>query len=91
MKSLAVNLIMKGKIKTTLARAKELKSVVERYVTYGKKTSPEVRKFLPNAAANKLVKDIAPKYKERSGGYTRIIKLPPRSSDAAKVAIIEWI
>lgn len=91
LKSLAVNLIMKGKIRTTLARAKELKSAVERYVTYGKKKSPEIRKFLPKAAASKLVKEVALRYKNRSGGYTRIIKLPPRGGDAAKTAIIEWV
>ena len=89
--------IMKGKIKTTIARAKELRSVAERLVTRAKRHQAhsaeyrELRKNLPKAAAQKLVKDIAPKYKERNGGYTRIIKLPPRKGDAAKMAFIEFI
>jgi len=100
LKSLAVALIMKGKIKTTIARAKELRSFAERLVTRAKRRSAmagpsaeyrELRKNLPKAAAQKLVKDIAPKYKERNGGYTRIIKLPPRRGDAAKMAFIEFI
>lgn len=100
LKSLAVNLIMHKKIKTTLARAKELRGVAERLVTHVKKHPPagglsaeyrEVRKILPKEAAAKLVKEIAPKYKERAGGYVRVIKLPPRMADAAKMAIIEWV
>lgn len=91
LKSLAVNLIMNGKIKTTLARAKELRSVAERLITHAKKHSPQIRKFLPKVAAAKLLKEIAPKYQERKGGYTRIIKLSPRAADAAKMAIIEFV
>jgi len=97
LKSLAVALITKGKIKTTIARAKELRSVAERLVTHIKRHQAqsaeyrELRKNLPKVAAQKLIKDIAPKYKERNGGYTRIIKLPPRRGDAAKMAFIEFI
>ena len=88
---------MHKKIKTTLARAKELRGVAERLVTHVKKHNSlpteyrEVRKILPKEAAAKLVKEIAPKYKERAGGYVRVIKLPPRMADAAKMAIIEWV
>ena len=92
LKSLAVSLIMKGKIKTTAARAKELRVFGERLVTRAKQSGyREASKFLPKAAARKLVKELAPKYMERSGGYTRIIKLPPRKSDAAKMAFIEFV
>ena len=91
LKSLAVNLIMRGKIATTLARAKESRIFVERMITYGKKHPSQVRKFLPQIAAIKLIKEVAPKYKERSGGYTRIIKLLPRSGDAAKMAFVEFV
>lgn len=97
LKSLAVALIMKGKIKTTMARAKELRSVAERLVTRVKKHQApsaeyrELRKTLPKVAAQKLVKDVAPKYKERNGGYTRITRLLPRKRDAAKMAFIEFI
>ncbi|KKT29599.1 MAG: 50S ribosomal protein L17 [Candidatus Giovannonibacteria bacterium GW2011_GWB1_46_20] len=88
---------MKGKIRTTLARAKELRSTVEGLVTHVKRHAApgaeyrEIRKFLPKAAAGKLVKEIAPKHKDRNGGYTRIIKLLPRSGDAAKMAFIEFV
>jgi len=78
---------MRGKIKTTLARAKELRGVAEKLVTRAEKSS----KFLSAEAAKKLIKEIAPKYRERKGGYTRIIKLLPRKSDAAKMAIIEFV
>jgi|SRR3989344_2779659 len=99
LKSLAVSLISKGKMKTTLARAKELRGVIERLITYVKRHSTtaksadyhEVNKLLPRGAAKKLINEIAPKYLERPGGYTRIIKLSPRQGDAAKVAIIEFV
>lgn len=97
LKSLAVGLITHGKIKTTVAKAKELKMMIERIVTQVKKHNTlfgeyrKIRKFLPNVAAKKLVKDIAPRYKERNGGYTRIIKTAPRAGDAAKMAIIEFV
>jgi len=97
LKSLAVNLIMHGKIKTTLARAKELRPFVERIVTHAKTHDTlsaeyrEVRKILPKEAAKKLVKEVAPKFKERNGGYTRIIRLGQRDGDAAKMAFIEFV
>lgn len=101
LKSLAVNLIMCGKIKTTLARAKELRPFAERLITHAKTHPPagghlsaeyrEVRKFLPKEAAKKLVKEVAPKFKERQGGYTRIIRLGQRDGDAAKMAFIEFV
>lgn len=97
LKSLAVNLIMHGKIKTTLARAKELRPFAERLVTHVKTHNTlsaeyrEVSKFLPKEATKKLVKEIAPKFKERNGGYTRIIRLGQRDGDAAKMAFIEFV
>ncbi len=94
-KSLAVNLIMKGKIKTTEARAKEIRRVVEPLITKAKKGDLSairiLSKFLPNAAAHKLTKEIAPKYAQRQGGYTRISKLGRRNSDSAPIAIIELV
>ncbi|MEK7503264.1 MAG: 50S ribosomal protein L17 [Patescibacteria group bacterium] len=96
-KSLAVALIDKGKIKTTLPKAKSLRPHIERLVTYAKKGVKEgagfrlLGKFLPKASAEKILKNIAPKYEKRNGGYTRIIKLSPRLTDAAKMAYIEFI
>lgn len=95
LKSLVVNLIMQGKIKTTEARAKEIRGLVERLITKTKKGDLAnirfAQKFLPKTALNKLVKEITPKYKERAGGYTRIMKLGQRSSDGAPVVFIELL
>ncbi len=97
LKGLAVNLFMNKKIKTTLPKAKELKKFAERLITLAKKGSApvlgyrNVQKFLPKAAASRLVKDIAPMYKNRTGGYTRIIKTPVRTRDAAEMAYIELV
>ncbi len=97
LKSLASNLILRKKIKTTLAKAKEMRPFVERLVSlakrydFGQNAHREVLKFLPKNAAAKLVKEVAPKYKERRGGYTRIIKLLPRKTDSARMAFIEFV
>lgn len=97
LKALAVNLILKGKIKTTLARAKSLRPFIEKMITHAKKSGAShaayaiLNKFLPKPAAQKLIKDIAPKYKARNGGYTRIVKLESRKGDEAKIAYIEFV
>ncbi len=94
-KSLVTALISKEKIKTTEAKAKELSSVVEKFITRAKKNNLASRKliakFLSPKIVKKLVDEIAPRYKERKGGYTRIMKLGRRKSDGAKIAIIELI
>lgn len=95
LKSLAVNLIMKGKIKTTEARAKEMRGLLDALITKTKKGDligvRYAEKFLPKAAAAKLFKEIAPKYKDRAGGYSRITKLGRRGSDGAPMVFIELI
>ncbi|OGZ34647.1 MAG: 50S ribosomal protein L17 [Candidatus Portnoybacteria bacterium RBG_19FT_COMBO_36_7] len=95
LKSLAVNLIMKGRIKTTEARAKEMRRLVERLITKTKNADLAgiryCEKFLPKTTVAKLLKEVAPKYKERSGGYCRIIKLGSRASDGAPLVYIELI
>lgn len=96
LKGLATALILRGRIKTTLERAKETRSLAERLITYAKKKSlimahREITKFINKTAAKKLVKDIAPKYSGRNGGYTRIIKLGQRSGDAAQMVYIEFV
>ena len=95
-KGLAANLIVKGKITTTVARAKEIRPVVERYVSMAK--TQQVAKLrlllsaLPKNAAEKLYYEIAPKYKDRKGGYLRIIKqTSQRFRDGAEMATIEFI
>lgn len=93
---LAGNFIMREKIKTTEARAKELKPIVERFVTYGKKQNVASLRLLiqklPKDAAQKMYYEIAPRYTNRKGGYTRITKvMKARKHDASKMAIIEFV
>lgn len=95
MKSLAFALVKKEKIKTTEARARELRPFIEKFVTRAKINNIANRRLvaarLGKLATQKLFAKISPKYKERKGGYTRIIKLPARKSDASKMAIIEFV
>ena len=95
LKGLGRALLLKEKIKTTEAKAKELRGVVERFITRAKKGDLHSRRLLLKSLSpqvvKKLVKDIAPRYKKRTGGYTRIIKLGLRKSDRAKMVIIELI
>ena len=94
-KSLARSLFLHGKMKTTEAKAKEISSYAQKMITKGKKNDISSRrilaKYFSKDLVKKLVDEIAPKYKERKGGYVRIIKLGPRKSDGAKMAIIELI
>ncbi|HOI60160.1 MAG TPA: 50S ribosomal protein L17 [Candidatus Pacearchaeota archaeon] len=93
--TLASSLVLHGKIKTTHAKAKELSPFIEKKITRAKKGDLAARRFLlKNFSLNivkKLVDDIAPKYIERQGGYTRVVKLGIRKSDGAKMAIIELV
>ncbi len=95
MKSLALSLILNGKIKTTDAKARELRPFVEKMVTSGKLSTIASRRALVSKVgvlgANKLVKDIAPKFADRKGGYTRITKLQARVSDGSLMAVIEFV
>lgn len=95
LKSLAANLILKEKIKTTQTRAKELRALVEHLISVAKKGDLSAQRLvvasLPAIARKKLVKEIAPRMKQRTGGYTRITKLSRRLSDGAKMAYIEII
>ena len=96
LKGLANNMIRHGKILTTEARAKSLRPVIERYVTYGKKQDLAglrlLLKDLTQITAYKMYHEIAPRYVERAGGYTRIIKqTKSRKHDAAKMATIEFV
>ena len=93
LKSLAANLILKERIKTTEARAKEVRSLVERLISYGKKndlaSKRRIISALPSVAAKKVYKEISPRFVERPGGYTRITKIGQRMSDSAKMVFIE--
>jgi len=95
MNGLANSFLLKGKIKTTEAKAKELRPFVEKVISKARKGDLSARRgllrFLPETTVKKLIEEIAPIYKTRPGGYTRIIKLVPRQSDGARIAIIELI
>ena len=94
-KSLARELFLKEKIKTTEAKAREVSIFVEKQISRAKIGDLSSRRLLAenfsSEIVRKLVNEIAPKYKDRKGGYTRIIKLGPRKSDGARMAIIELV
>ncbi len=94
------SLIMQEKIETTEAKAKELKDKIDRLVNKAKKGRDatrklaalrDLKKFIPAMAAKKLTGDFLDKFSKRNSGYTRIIKLSPRKSDSARMAIIEFV
>ncbi|MFN9477822.1 MAG: 50S ribosomal protein L17 [Rickettsiales bacterium] len=94
--NMATSLIMNEQIRTTVTKAKELRPFVEILVTKAKKSSLAVRreiisKIKDKAAAEKLISVLANRYKERAGGYTRIVKAGFRYGDAAPVAYIEFV
>jgi large subunit ribosomal protein L17 len=95
LKTLAGSLILKEKIRTTEAKAKEISRFVEKRISRAKVGSLYsrrlLRKLFPNKVIKKLIDEIAPRFKERKGGYTRIIRLGSRKSDGAKVVIIELL
>ena len=90
------SLIEHQRIKTTLAKAKAVRPLAEKMVTLGKKGSLHARRtalatLRQAGAVKKLFDDIAPRSADRKGGYTRIVKLGARKSDAAPIAFIEWV
>jgi len=96
LRSLAASLIRDTKITTTEAKAKALRPYVEKLVTQAKKANLSDRRLLiskinSEVASKKLVEALSVKYSDRNGGYTRIIKLQPRLSDGAKMAVIEFV
>ncbi len=95
LKSLATSLILKERIKTTEAKAKELRPFIEKLITksyQGKLSSiRDLSRYLPTEARKKITTQIGPRYIERKGGYTRIVKVGLRKSDGASMAIIELV
>src|SRR5690625_3764142 len=102
LRNLATELIIHERIETTEAKAKELKSVVEKVITLGKRGDLNARRqaisYLyqqeddeDKNVIEKLFDDIATRYEDRQGGYTRVLKLGPRRGDGAKMAIIELV
>jgi len=96
LRAMVTYLLENGKIETTVTRAKEVRSMAEKMITTAKRddlhSKRQVYSFITKeTVAKKTIDEIAPKYKERNGGYTRIIKTGPRRGDAAEMAIIELI
>ena len=96
MRGLTTELIRHERIKTTLAKAKETRIVAEKLITHGKKGSLHHRRLALSQVPNKQVvkkvfDELAPRYNERPGGYTRIVKLGPRQGDGAQMAVIELV
>ena len=94
--NLVCSLIKHKRVTTTLAKAKAARSVAEKMVTLGKAGSLHDRRLAAarlhqEDAVKILFKEIAPVFKDRKGGYTRIIKAHQRQGDAAKIAILEWV
>lgn len=96
LRALVTYLLENGKVETTLARAKEVGPLTEKMITLGKKNTLATRRqamafITKEAVVAKLFSETAPKYAERNGGYTRIIKTGPRRGDCAEMAIIELV
>ena len=95
-RNLVTSLLDEERVQTTLAKAKEVRRHAERIITVGKRGSLHARRqaaaYLRRAdVVQKLMETIAPRYAERPGGYTRILRLPNRQSDAAPMAILELV
>jgi large subunit ribosomal protein L17 len=95
LRSLAQALVVREKIKTTEAKAKELRPFVEKLITRSRTKSVATQRFLTvqvgAQSAKKIISTLGPKYEGRAGGYTRIIKLPTRISDGTSMAQIEFV
>jgi large subunit ribosomal protein L17 len=95
MRSMAANLILHEKIKTTKVRAKETAKAVEKLITKAKSNSlatvRSLASVMPTEAVTKLIKDLGPRFASRNGGYTRVIKLGQRLKDGSQIAIVEFV
>ena len=95
LKGLVTLLLEKGRIETTVTRAKEVQPMAERMISLGKENTLHSRRqalaYVTKEDVKKLFDEIAPKYEDRNGGYTRIIKTGPRRGDAAEMCFIELV
>ncbi len=96
LRAMVTYLLEKGKIETTVTRAKEVSSMAEKMITIGRTNDLHSRRQVlayvtKEDVAKKLFDEISPKYADKNGGYTRIIKIGPRRGDAAEMAIIELV
>ncbi|NLY11725.1 MAG: 50S ribosomal protein L17 [Firmicutes bacterium] len=96
LRGLVTSLVIHGKIETTEAKAKAVKPIADKLVTLGKRGDLHARRqaaayLLQPEAVKKLFEDVAPKYVDRNGGYTRVLKTGFRRGDSASMAIVEWV
>ena len=96
LRAMVTFLMENGKIETTVTRAKEVRSMAEKIITIAKNGDLHSKRqvfayITKETVAKKVIDEIAPKYQERKGGYTRIVKIGPRRGDAAEMAIIELV
>ena len=96
LRNLVTSLLREEKIETTVTRAKEARRMAEKMITLGKRGDLHARRqalayIYDEDVVTKLFEEIAPKYSDRNGGYTRIIKMGPRRGDAAEMAILELV
>mgnify|MGYP001121325867 FL=1 len=96
LRAMTTYLLENGQIKTTYARAKEVAPIAEKMITLAKKNDLAAYRqalayLTKEDVANKLFHEIGPKYADRSGGYTRVLKMGPRRGDAAEMAIIQLV
>lgn len=96
LRNLSCALFQHGRITTTLGKAKELRSFAEKLITRARKDSVHSRRMIARdindrKLVKKLFDDIAPKFAERPGGYTRVIRMAPRRGDAAEMALVELV
>jgi large subunit ribosomal protein L17 len=96
LRNLASNLLRHGRIQTTTAKAKELRPFVERLITLGRRGDLHARRLATSRLQDKvavgtLFEEVGPRFTDRPGGYTRILKLGTRRGDAAEMALIELV
>jgi len=95
LKSLVSSFVLHGKITSSEVKIKALRPLVEKMITKARKDDLAVKKYLASRtnkeAMRKLISEIGPKFSQRSGGYTRITKMPRRIGDGAKMAILSFV
>ena len=96
LRNLTTDLLREGRIETTVTRAKETRRMAEKMITLGKRGDLHARRqalayIFDESVVTKVFEEIAPKYADRQGGYTRILKKGPRRGDGAEMAIIELV
>lgn len=96
LRNLVTDLLREGRISTTDCRAKEARKIAEKMITLGKRGDLHARRqamavIFDESVVKKLFDDIAPKYADRNGGYTRILKLGPRQGDGAEMVFLELV